>query len=178
MAAPLLVLRHAVHGKEQRDDLGVTLRIGDIGIRHLIPPRVGEVIPDMPAAKAGFKAGDLHHGHRRQADQELRRIVDMVGPSAGKQLTFKVDRDGATVDIVEVTRREHAPEGSANGTMMQRGRIGLAPERPEPHPGRSRSRPIRLGVRETYANLGADRLRASGTSSPSASRPIRWAGPS
>jgi hypothetical protein len=78
-------------------------------------------------------------------------LIDMVGPSAGKLLTFTVDRGGDQVTL-EVTP-ESTPQKSADGTMTQRGRIGLAPKRPEAIPANP-IEAVRLGIRETYANLG------------------------
>ena len=75
----------------------------------------------------------------------------MVGPSAGKLLTFTVDRSGDQVTL-EVTP-ESTPQKSADGTMTLRGRIGLAPKRPEAIPANP-IEAVRLGIRETYANLG------------------------
>ncbi len=137
--------------KEHRDDLGVTVRIGDIGIRHLIPPVVGEVISGMPASKAGFEAGDRIKAIDGKPINSFDDLIDMVGPSAGKLLTFTVDRGGDPVTL-EVTP-ESTPQKSADGTMTQRGRIGLAPKRPEAIPANP-IEAVRLGIRETYANLG------------------------
>lgn len=136
--------------KEHRDDLGVTVRIGDIGIRHLIPPVVGEVISGMPASKAGFEAGDRIKAIDGKPIKSFDDLIDMVGPSAGKLLTFTVERAGNQVTL-EVTP-ESTPQKSANGEMTQRGRIGLAPERPEAIPANP-IEAVRLGVRETYSNL-------------------------
>jgi regulator of sigma E protease len=137
--------------KEHRDDLGVTVRIGDIGIRHLIPPVVGEVISGMPASKAGFQAGDRIKAIDGKPINSFDDLIDAVGPSAGKLLTFTVERGNDQVAI-QVTP-ESTPQKSADGEMTQRGRIGLAPERPEAIPANP-IEAVRLGVRETYANLG------------------------
>ena len=161
--------------KEHRDDLGVTVRIGDIGIRHLIPPVVGEVITGMPAAKAGFETGDRIKAIDGKPINSFDDLIDTVGPSAGKKLVFTVERGGSDVTI-EVTP-EATPQKAADGTMTQRGRIGLAPERPEAVAVSSRrGRPAWRS-----RDLCQPRARpspASGTSSRSASRPTRWAAPS
>jgi regulator of sigma E protease len=136
--------------KEHRDELGVTVRIGDIGIRHLIPPFVGEVIAGMPAAKAGFAAGDRIKAINGKPINSFDDLIDAVGPAAGQKLVFTVERDGSDLTI-EVTP-EATPQKAADGTVTERGRIGLAPERPEAV-SVSPVEAVRLGVRETYANL-------------------------
>jgi regulator of sigma E protease len=140
----------AVQGKELRDDLGVTLKIGDIGVRRVIPARVGDVIPDMPAAKAGFKPGDLITEIDGKPIQSFDGIVEAVGASAGKELSFKIERDGATFDIDVVPAM--TDQKDEKGHLVQRGKIGVAPVRPEPQ-AVGFGEAIRLGVRETYANL-------------------------
>lgn len=136
--------------KEHKDDLGVTVRIGDIGIRHLIPPVVGEVISGMPAAKAGFAAGDRIKAINGKPINSFDDLIDTVGPSAGKLLIVTVERGGSNLTI-EVTP-EATPQKAADGTVTERGRIGLAPERPEAVTV-SPVEAVRLGVRETYANI-------------------------
>ncbi|MEW5965016.1 MAG: RIP metalloprotease RseP [Pseudomonadota bacterium] len=57
-------------------------------------PRVAEVLPDTPAAKAGFQSGDLVlaiDGTRIDDFADLQRIVSS---SPGRSLVFEVDRDG------------------------------------------------------------------------------------
>lgn len=136
--------------KEQRDDLGVTLRLGDIGVRHIHPARIGDVIPDMPAAKAGFKPGDLITAIDGKPIQSFDDVVEAVGGSAGKTLAVKVEREGATIEIdVVPVKSEQKDE---NGHIVHRGKIGVAPVRPEPQ-SVGVGEAIRLGVRETYANL-------------------------
>jgi regulator of sigma E protease len=145
-----LAFQVSVQGKEQRDDLGVTLRIGDIGIRRVLPARVGDVIPDMPAAKAGFKPGDLITEIDGKPIRSFDDVIDAVGTSAGKELSVKIERDGAALDIDVVPVK--SDQKDEQGRMVQRGKIGIAPVRPEPH-SVGLGEAIRLGVRETYANL-------------------------
>lgn len=137
-------------GKEQKDDLGVTLRLGDIGVRHLAPARVGEVVPNMPAAKAGFKAGDLITSIDGKPVQSFDDIVDAVSGSAGKELTIKIERNGTPIEIAVVPVT--SDQKDEQGRVVQRGKIGVAPIRPEPQ-SVGLVEAIRLGVRETYANL-------------------------
>jgi regulator of sigma E protease len=132
--------------KEQRDDLGLTLRIGDIGIRRQVPPRIGEVVADMPAAKAGFQSGDLVTAIDGKPIKTFDDIVEIIGASAEKELKVSVSRGDQTNEIrVTPIRVQQKDE---NGKLLWRGRIGVAPEPPLPHDVGVVDA-IRLGIRET-----------------------------
>lgn len=136
--------------KEQRDDLGVTIKLGDIGIRRRIPARVGEVLADMPAQKAGFRVGDVIKTIDGKPINSFEDVVDAVGGSAGKLLRVAVERDGSTVEL-DVTPMK-AKQKDQNGETVERGRIGIAPARPDPH-WVGPIEAVRLGLRETWASL-------------------------
>ncbi len=132
--------------KEQRDDLGVTLRVGDIGIRRELPARVGEVVPDMPAARAGLQSGDLITAIDGQPIKSFDDIVQIVGASADKDLLITITRGGETREVHVTPAR--VSQKDASGKLVTRGKIGVAPEPPQPHPvGPFAS--LRLGVKET-----------------------------
>jgi regulator of sigma E protease len=136
--------------RDQKDDLGVTVRLGDIGVRRNIPARVGGVLPDSPAAKAGFANGDLILAIDGAPIGSFDDLVAAVQPAAGRSLAVTVRRDNRdfTIDVVP----EAQPVKQADGTTVQKGRIGIAPDRPEPV-AVSPVEALRLGVRETYANI-------------------------
>jgi regulator of sigma E protease len=136
--------------RDQKDDLGVTIRLGDIGIRRNIPARIGAVLPDSPAAQAGFMAGDVITGIDGARIGSFEDVIKAVGPAAGRALSVTVDRNGVahTIEVMP----QSTPTTQADGTVINRGRIGVAPDRPEPV-AVSFAEAIRLGVRETYANI-------------------------
>jgi regulator of sigma E protease len=136
--------------KEQKDDLGVTVRIGDIGIRRQIAPRIGEVMPDLPAQKAGFKTGDVVTAIDGKPIKSFEEIVDLVGGSADRTLRFTVERAGRPTDL-DVTPILWQQKDE-KGNLIWRGRIGIAPARPDPQQV-GLFEAVRLGVRETYANI-------------------------
>ncbi|MDQ8697516.1 RIP metalloprotease RseP [Hyphomicrobium sp. LHD-15] len=138
------------HMRDQKDDLGVTIRLGDIGIRRNIPARIGAVIPDSPAAKAGFAAGDVITGIDGAQISSFEDVINAVGPAAGRALAVTVERKGTphTLEVVP----QSTPTTQADGKVIERGRIGVAPDRPEPV-SVSAVEAVRLGVRETYANI-------------------------
>lgn len=136
--------------RDHNDDLGVTVRLGDIGIRRTIPARVGAVISGSPAEKAGFQPLDVITAIDGTPVRSFEDVIRLVGPAAGKSLSVAVDRGGVTQTIAVV------PEGTSvteeNGATVSKGRIGIAPARPEPV-GVSLAESLRLGVRETYSNM-------------------------
>ncbi|HYD15276.1 MAG TPA: RIP metalloprotease RseP [Hyphomicrobium sp.] len=136
--------------KDHRDDLGVTIRLGDIGVRRILPARIGAVLPDSPAAKAGFQSGDIITAIDGQPVNSFEDVIDKVSPAAGRSLSITVDRQGASQAIVVVP--EKTPTKKPDGTMADRGRIGVAPDRPDPV-SVSVGEAIRLGIRETYGNI-------------------------
>lgn len=136
--------------REQRDDLGVTLKLGDIGIRRMLPARIGAVVAGSPAERAGFAAGDVITAIDGQKISSFEDVITLVGPAAGRSIAVTVMRDGAE-RIIPVTP-EASETKKADGTSVARGRIGVAPDRPEPV-AVPFAESIRLGVRETYSNI-------------------------
>jgi regulator of sigma E protease len=136
--------------RDHRDDLGVTVRLGDIGIRRIIPARIGAVMPDSPAARAGFRAGDTIVAIDGAKIASFDDVIDKVSPAAGRSLSITVDRDGGAQTLAVVP--QSTPTKKPDGTTVDRGRIGVAPDRPEPV-SVSLPEAVRLGIRETYANI-------------------------
>jgi regulator of sigma E protease len=136
--------------KDQKSDLGVTLRLGDIGILRVLPARVGAVVPDSPAAKAGIAPGDVITAIDGAPITSFDDVIAKVGPAAGRELEITVDRDGTAHTITVVPG---AVDGKKpDGTPYKQGRIGVAPDRPAPV-AVSLPEATRLGIRETYANI-------------------------
>ena len=66
---------------------------------HLVEPRVGDVTPDSPAARAGFKAGDLIQsigGRKVTSFEDIQKIVTV---NVGRALDVTVDRSGTPVSM-------------------------------------------------------------------------------
>lgn len=136
--------------RDQKDDIGVTVRLGDIGIRRSVAARIGQVIPDSPAAKAGFLPGDVITAIDGKPVGSFDDVVNMVAPAAEQPLAVTVDRKGTALTITVVPQKIETPQ--PDGSTAARGRIGVAPDRPEPV-SVSLAEAFRLGVRETYANI-------------------------
>lgn len=57
-------------------------------------PRIARVVPDTPAAQAGFKSGDLIKSINGRKIDDFSQLQQIVGLSPGRTLTFVVDRGG------------------------------------------------------------------------------------
>lgn len=136
--------------RDQPSDLGVTLRLGDIGINRILPARIGTVVPDSAAEKAGILPGDTITAINGAPVSSFEDVIAMVGPAAGQPLAITVDRKGTplTIDVVPGAVDGTKPDG----TPYKQGRIGVSPDRPAPV-AVSFPEAVRLGVRETYANI-------------------------
>jgi regulator of sigma E protease len=124
-----------------------------VGVRT-IAPEVGEVMPDMPAAQAGFQAGDVIKsidGWTIESFEDVQRIVSINGD---RTLKFGVDRAGKPL-VLDVTPLVKEQKDNFGGTF-RRGLIGI---KPSPAPSVVETRRVgpfealRLGVRETYTNV-------------------------
>lgn len=91
--------------------------------RPVMPPVVSEVVPDTPAAEAGFEPGDLIlavAGTPIVGFDELRRLV---GTRAGQEIVIRVERNGAEVDIPVTPTLVEEPDGF--GGVYRRGQVGI-----------------------------------------------------
>lgn len=66
---------------------------------HLVQPRVGEVSPDSPAARAGIKAGDLIKTMAGRDIASFEDIQKIVTVNVGRALPVTVDRGGTPVSL-------------------------------------------------------------------------------
>lgn len=123
------------------------------GVRT-ISPTVGEVKPGMPAAMAGIKPGDVItsvDGWSVEGFEDVQRVVSI---NAGKPLKFGIDRGGEKLSIT-VTPEGHTQDDTFGGTF-KRGLVGITPSSLAGYKDAKSVGPfeaLRLGVRETYANL-------------------------
>ena len=120
-----------------------------IGVRSTAP-RVDEVVPNSPAAAAGFMPGDVILEVAGTPVDSFTEVLRTVSASPGRELAIKVDRRGEVLTL-NVTPERQEVQDSLGGTIV-RGIIGIrrvtTPETLE----QRRAGPIEavaLGVRET-----------------------------
>ena len=91
-----------------------------LAIDYRLPPVLGEIIPDQPAARAGFQAGDTIVSINGTAVQTWNDMVVFVANSAGTPLTFAVRRGGRPVTLTVTPR----PMDSVHPVTGERGPVG------------------------------------------------------
>ena len=143
-----VVAQLEAHGHVARGWLGVQIQsltpemAASIGLSEPKGAIVAGVVPDSPAAKAGFRQGDVIvalNGHGIDDSHELTRRVALL--SAGKSANFDIYRDGKKQDLQVVigTRKEEqvasndnqpeTPAGTtATGKAMGLGLSAMTPD--------------------------------------------------
>ena len=116
------------------------------------PPRVGTLVPNMPAAGAGFKPGDLIVRIDGESIESFTDILRIVSSSANRPLTFEVDRGGSLVRLQATPELQESTDRFGN--KFKRGVIGItAPATPAEGVEAKRYGPAEAvvrAVRKTY----------------------------
>ncbi|KWT70194.1 Membrane-associated zinc metalloprotease [Hyphomicrobium sulfonivorans] len=123
------------------------------GVRT-ITPVVGEVKAGMPAAAAGIQSGDVIRSIDDWTVEGFEDVQRLVGINAGRTLKFGVERNGEKLSF-DVTPEVHEQPDSFGGTF-RRGLIGITPSSTDGFRDAKSVgvvEALRLGVRETYANI-------------------------
>lgn len=114
---------------------GLLMAIGE----SVTPPRVTLVQPDSPAARAGFRTGDVIRSMDGRAVDGFEDVTPYVLLRSGEPIRFVVDRGGAAVALTATPARQALSDPLGN--RMRMGRLGIG----------SDARPIRV----RYGPLGA-----------------------
>src|SRR5262245_57689121 len=118
--------------------------------QRVVEPRVGEVIADSPAMRAGFKNGDLITAIDGRRIDSFNDVLRVVSASPDGTLAISVNRGGVPQTISVTPELREFPDGL--GGKMRRGVIGI---KPVTGPGSVEVRKtsfvegVGLGVRET-----------------------------
>jgi regulator of sigma E protease len=97
----------------------LTLLFSVIGER-IEAPRVAQVIPNTPAAAAGFQSRDLITAVNGRAVNDRAEVTQIILLSAGDPLAFTVDRGGRTVSLVATPVRQVHEDEIAGRTRVAR----------------------------------------------------------
>ena len=93
-----------------------------IGVRTTAP-RVDEVVPNSPAAAAGFMPGDVILALEGNRIESFNEVLRTVSTSPGRELAVTVDRRGETLTLHVTPERQEIAD-NFGGTIV-RGIIGI-----------------------------------------------------
>jgi regulator of sigma E protease len=94
--------------------------IGEVAVT----PRVGGVLPNSPAARAGFKAGDLLTRMNATPVADFRDVRQYVALRTGEPIRFAVRRGGQDLTLVATPER-HTESDAFTDTTSRLGYLGL-----------------------------------------------------
>jgi regulator of sigma E protease len=97
-----------------------------LAIDYRLPPVLGDIMPDQPAARAGFEAGDTIISISGEPVPYWNDMVRMVANSSGTPLTVSVKRKGRALTL-NVTPRPMDTVHPVTGERGQVGKIGAFP---------------------------------------------------
>jgi regulator of sigma E protease len=121
---------------------------------HTIAPRIGEVKAEMPAAAAGFKAGDVILSIDGASIGGFEDVQRIIAGNGDRKLHFAIERGGEKL-FIDVTPKVQTINDTFGGSF-RRGLIGITPSgSPEAIETRKVGaiEAFRLGVRETYVDI-------------------------
>lgn len=95
---------------------------GVVGRDGLVPV-VDDVRPDTPAAEAGFEPGDVIVAVEGVTVDTFADLQRLVGTRAGDELTVRVERAGAELDLAVTPNLVETDDGF--GGVYRRGQIGI-----------------------------------------------------
>jgi regulator of sigma E protease len=93
-----------------------------VGI-HVLPALVDAVVPNSPAAQAGFLPGDQITAINNTHIDKFEDLQRIVGSSAGEPLAFTVERNGETLTLKATPNVDE--QRDAFGRTYRRGLIGI-----------------------------------------------------
>jgi regulator of sigma E protease len=89
----------------------------------IMAPRIDDVVEGGAAQKAGFRPGDVVVSIDGSPIDSFNEMQRRIGPSAGRELTFVVDRGGVQVTLKATPATVEQPDGF--GGKMRTGVIGI-----------------------------------------------------
>ncbi len=92
---------------------------------NILLPQVGLMIPDSPAVQAGLQAKDLITAVNGTPVNSWNQVPEIVNSSNGQAMTFTIDRNGETQDIVITPKK--MPRTNIFGEEETAWLIGIQP---------------------------------------------------
>lgn len=95
-----------------------------------LKPAIGQVVPGMPAAKAGLEAGDRVTAINGQPIRTWDDLVEIVSSNAERPLVFKIQRgeDELSFQVTPRVAVDLSEDGAAAESGQKEGQIGIAYE--------------------------------------------------
>jgi len=124
------------------------------GLIYFLPPVIDSVIPGARAAAAGFQHGDSIESVGGRPVHSWTDMVEEVGKSAEKPVSFVVHR-GASTDTIVVTPKSTTAPNPITGKDEIVGRIGASVKDPTVRVPVEFSDAVSAGFRLTASNAGA-----------------------
>ncbi len=90
---------------------------GSLGIKPALPAIIARVLPDSPAARAGFHAWDRVESVDGEPITGWNTWVDLIRSAPGRSLSVRVDRGGLLIDVSVVPEVRTADDGSESGYL-------------------------------------------------------------
>jgi regulator of sigma E protease len=114
----------ALHVKRGKEDVNVTItpRRRDV-TTTVIPPTIGRVAPDFPAAEAGLRPGDRIIAVNGDPIDSWQQLSLKIRVRPGRAVTLTVERAGEQFEAIVTPRLSPAPEKEAQGQQV--GLIGI-----------------------------------------------------
>jgi regulator of sigma E protease len=110
--------------------------------RLTVEPVVGQVIEDSAAAEAGFEPGDRILALNGATVRSFDTMASRVKLSSGDELTFRIERDGETLELEATPRRVIQTDGFGN--TIEAGQLGISAD--PRYVTRTRFGPLQAGV--------------------------------
>ena len=94
-----LVLAATPRRETVPDPFGNESRIGLLGVRPYVEPRIGGVVPNSPAEAAGLRVGDVVTAVDGADVVSFTEVEQARAERPGETMTLTVERDGRTLDV-------------------------------------------------------------------------------
>jgi regulator of sigma E protease len=107
-----------------RDEFGNQGQIGDLGV-DFTPAKVGDMLPNSPARKAGLEIGDRFVSLNGAPVHGFADLATLIEDRPGQRVSIGIVRHGRT--LLLPVQLESVPASDAQGHAVRIGRLGVRP---------------------------------------------------